>query len=168
MTRSCYIGFRGIRNRVIRGLYCIRNNWKLKKFWKINPSLSLWSALTTDVVTLSGSRPSAETVTAKLGSSSTHCGRLTHICVNELGHHWYIIVTCSAPSHYLNQWWHFVNSTVRNKPYLCISIQENSFENVVCEMAAILSRPQYVNSLWNSDTIWRHWPWSTLPYLLLD
>ena len=32
-----------------------------------------------------------------------------------------------------------------------IFIQENSFENVVCEMAAILSRPQWVN------TIWDHW-----------
>ena len=33
-------------------------------------------------------------------------------------------------------------------------IQENAFENIVCEMAAILSEPQCVNSLWPSDAIW--------------
>ena len=26
------------------------------------------------------------------------------------------IIACSAPSHYLNQWWHIVNWTLRNKP----------------------------------------------------
>ena len=31
--------------------------------------------------------------------------------------------------------------------YSNIFIQENAFENVVCEMASILSRPQCVNSL---------------------
>ena len=36
--------------------------------------------------------------------------------------------------------------------YSNISIQENVFENVVCEMASILSRPQYVNS-WNPGPI---------------
>ena len=30
-----------------------------------------------------------------------------------------------------------------------IFIQENAFENIVCEMAAILSRPQYVNATTN-------------------
>ena len=29
-------------------------------------------------------------------------------------------------------------------------------ENVVCIMSAIFSRPQYVNPLWPSDTIWQH------------
>ena len=58
---------------------------------------------------------------------------------------------CAAPRHYLNQHWLIVNWTVRNK-YRCnlnqnknIFIQENAFENIVCEMTAILSRPQYVN-----------------------
>ena len=37
-----------------------------------------------------------------------------------------------------------------------IFIQENAFESVVCEMAAILSRPQCVNSLWCSYTTWHH------------
>ena len=37
-----------------------------------------------------------------------------------------------------------------------IFIQENAFESVICEMAAILSRPQCVNSLWCSYTTWHH------------
>ena len=56
-----------------------------------------------------------------------------------------------ALSHYLNQWWDIVNWTLRNKLQWNfnrnsnIFIQENVFECVVCEMAAILSRPQCVN-----------------------
>ena len=49
----------------------------------------------------------------------------------------------SAPSHYLNQCWNIINWTLRNKlrwyfnwnPYFFI--QENTFENVVCEMVVI-------------------------------
>ena len=57
----------------------------------------------------------------------------------------------TAPSHYLNQYWNIVNWTLRNKfqwnfnPNSNIFIQENAPENVVCEMASILSRPQWVN-----------------------
>ena len=38
---------------------------------------------------------------------------MPHICVTELGHHWfrYWLVSCSAPSHYLNQCWLIVNWT---------------------------------------------------------
>ena len=43
-----------------------------------------------------------------------------------------------------------------------IFIQENTFENVFCKMATILSETQCVNSLWPSDTIWRHGIGSTL------
>ena len=43
-----------------------------------------------------------------------------------------------------------------------ILIEENAFENVVCEITSILSRPQYVNSLWPSDAIWWHRSGSTL------
>ena len=79
----------------------------------------------------------------------THWGRVTHICVNKL-----TIISSDnglSPSHYLNQCWEIVVWTTRNllkwnpnrNPY--IFIQENAFENVVWEMAAILSRPQYVN-----------------------
>ena len=55
-------------------------------------------------------------------------------------------------SHYLNQC-NIVNWTLGNKlqwsfnPNLYIFTQENAFETVICEIAAILSRPQYVSSL---------------------
>ena len=79
----------------------------------------------------------------------THWDRVTHICVNKLT----IIgsdngLSQSAPSHYLNQWWDIVNWNLRNKfqwnleRNSYIFIQENAFENVVCKMAVILSRPQ--------------------------
>ena len=48
-----------------------------------------------------------------------------------------------APSHYLNQCWNVVNWTLGNKLQWNfnrnsnIFIQENAFENVVCEMASI-------------------------------
>ena len=64
----------------------------------------------------------------------------------------------SAPSHYLNQFWNIVNSNIRNKLHLnlkrnsYIFIQENVFENVVCEIAAILSRLQYVKPQQNMTT----------------
>ena len=56
-----------------------------------------------------------------------------------------------VPRHYLNQWWHIVNYTIRNTFQWNIIwnskgfIPENAIENVVCEMAAILSLPQCVN-----------------------
>ena len=55
-----------------------------------------------------------------------------------------------APSHYLNQCWNIVNFSVRNKlqwnvnQNTYIFSQENIFENAICEMAAILSRPQCI------------------------
>ena len=54
----------------------------------------------------------------------------------------------SAPSHYLNQSWNIVNLTLTNKLQWNsnIFIQENAFERIVCEMTAILPRPQSVNS----------------------
>ena len=56
-----------------------------------------------------------------------------------------------ATSHYLNQSWNIVNGTVRNKFQWYIHrnshifVQENAFENVACEMTAILSQSQWVN-----------------------
>ena len=55
-----------------------------------------------------------------------------------------------APSHYLNQCRNIVNFTDRNKlqwnvnQYTYIFSQENTFENAICEMAAILSRSQCI------------------------
>ena len=56
------------------------------------------------------------------------------------------------PSHYLNQCWNIVDSNIGNKfqwnlkrnPY--IFIQENTFEYVVWQMAAVLSRPQCIKA----------------------
>ena len=45
-----------------------------------------------------------------------------------------------APSHYLNQCWNIVNWAISNKvkwninQISYISIQDNAFENIVCEM----------------------------------
>ena len=66
--------------------------------------------------------------------------------------HWfrYWLVAWSAPSHYQNQCWNIVNKTLRNKLQWIFSrssnifIHEHAFESVVCEKAAILSRPQWV------------------------
>ena len=70
-------------------------------------------------------------------------------------HHWFRqwIVTCSAPYHCLNQWWSIVNWTLMEKiseiliKYKCHTRKFHS-ENIVCKMAAFLSRPQcFMNGL---------------------
>ena len=81
----------------------------------------------------------------------THWGRVTHICVAELGHHWFRqwFVACSVPGHFLDQCWLIVNWTPKNiyifyrNSY--IFIQENESENVVRKIVAIMSRPQCAN-----------------------
>ena len=67
--------------------------------------------------------------------------------------HWFRqwLVAWPVPSHCLNQCWNIVNWTLRNKLKWNINknsyifIQENTFENVVRKMAALLSRPQCAN-----------------------
>ena len=76
-----------------------------------------------------------------------------HICVSESGQHWFRWwrVAYSAPSHYLNQCWVIVTWTLRNKRRWNFNqntkrfVHENASENVVFEMAAILSRGRRVN-----------------------
>ena len=91
----------------------------------------------------------------------THCNTLNSLRPSDAymrrwsNHHWFRewLVAWSAPSHYLNRCWNIVNRTLGNKLQwnlnrnLSIFIQENLFEIVVWKMAAILSRPQWVNSL---------------------
>ena len=90
----------------------------------------------------------------------THWGPVTHICVSKV-----IIIGSDngllpgrRQSHYLNQCWNIVNWTLRNKLQWNINgnqyifIQENAFENVVCELTAILSRPQCVNP-WHARSL---------------
>ena len=58
------------------------------------------------------------------------------------------LVAWSTPSHNLHHCWNIVNWTLRNKldwncnRNSCIFFTENAFENAVCKMAAILSRPR--------------------------
>ena len=74
----------------------------------------------------------------------THWGQVRHICVGKLnisgsdnG-----LAPVQAPSHYLNQCWNIVDWTIGNKLHWIfnpsISIQENGFENFVCEMGSNL------------------------------
>ena len=84
----------------------------------------------------------------------THWGRVTHMYVDNLGHHWlrWWLVAWSAPSHYRNQGRNIANWTHRNKlqlnfnPNSYIFIQEDAFENVDRKIAAISSPPQCVNN----------------------
>ena len=83
----------------------------------------------------------------------THWGQVTHICVGNLT----IIGSDNGPSHFMNQCWNIVNWTLRNKLQWNLNrnsnifIQENALENVVCEMASILPRPQCVLDYWFSN-----------------
>ena len=71
----------------------------------------------------------------------------------QINHHWFRewLVAWTALSHSLNQCWNIVNWTHRNKLQWNFNrnknnfIEENSLENVICEMASILSRPECVN-----------------------
>ena len=96
-------------------------------------------------------------VTTDPWADLTHWGRMTQIWISKLT----IIVSdnsfrCQAI--YLNQCWNIVNSNFKNKfqrnlkRNSYIFIQENAFENVVWERAAILPRPQSVKWLmaWRS------------------
>ena len=84
--------------------------------------------------------------------SLTHWGRVTHICVSDLT----IIGSDNGLSPGRRQAiirTNAVNKTLRNKLQWNwnrnsnIFIEENAFESVVCEKAAIMSRPQCVNWL---------------------
>ena len=72
------------------------------------------------------------------------------------------LVAWPAPSHYLNQCWNIVIWTLRNELQWNfnwnsnMSIQENAFESVVCEMASISSRPQWVNVVYYGLEV-SHW-----------
>ena len=72
-----------------------------------------------------------------------------------------LIFYWSAPSHYLSQCSNIVNWTLRNKLQWNLNrnsysfIQENVFENVVCKMASISSRPQCVKIFCDIQTAWQ-------------
>ena len=82
----------------------------------------------------------------------THLPLVLHICVTELGQHGFRLwlVAYTAPSHYFNQCWVFVNWTCRKQLQWNSNedtkffIHKNAYRNIVCEMAAILYRGRWV------------------------
>ena len=108
-------------------------------------------------------------MSTSMGLHLTHWGRVRHICVIKLIHHWFRqwFIAWPAPSHYLNQCWNIVNWILGNKfqwnfhQNTTIFIQENAFENVVCKMASISCWPQRVKCdeslAWSkTDIFWKH------------
>ena len=103
-----------------------------------------------------------------------HWGRVTHICVSKTDNYWFWwkLVTWLAASHHLNQCWLIVNWTLKNKfqwnlnKNSSIFVRKNAFENIVCEMVAILARPQYVNlklhMTLSNPTVIRYRKWITV------
>ena len=73
----------------------------------------------------------------------------------QINHNWFRqwLVAWTTPSHYLNQCWNIINWALGNKLQWNfnrnsnIFIEENTFENVVCEMLFISSWPQCVNEI---------------------
>ena len=127
------------------------NKWKwCAKIIIFTISIRLWSKRDINIRICSGTVDKwHNTVVTYL----THWGRVMHICVGNL------TVNGSdnglSPGRRqainLNQCWDIINWTLRNKLQWNFNrnnhtfIQENVFESVVCEMAAIFSRPQYIN-----------------------
>ena len=72
-----------------------------------------------------------------------------------------------APSHYLSQCWVIFIWTLRSKLQLNFNqntklfIHENESENIICKMAAILSRGRWVNKY--GDIVWRHYNTVSFP-----
>ena len=80
-----------------------------------------------------------------------------HICVSDSGQHWFRwwlgavwLVAYTALSHHLKQCWVIVNCTITNKlqrnfnQNTKLFIQKNAYENIVCEIAVIVSRGRSV------------------------
>ena len=90
----------------------------------------------------------------------THLSQEPHICINNLDHHWF-------------RWWPVTSWT--NADLLLIGSLGTNFSGIrtqiqnfhkslwnVYEMAVIMSRERWVNSLVPSDATWRHRTMSTL------
>ena len=92
-----------------------------------------------------------------------------HICVDNLGHHWfrYWLVACSAPSHYLNQYWNIVSCTLGNGLHwnfnwnLDILIQINAKSRPFCLGLNVLRVQAGWCYLSNFD-VEKYWRWDTV------
>ena len=90
------------------------------------------------------------------------------IYFTELGQYWLRKwhVAYTVPSHYLNQCWVIVNWTLRNKlqwnfnQNTKLFIHKNAFQNIVCQMAAILSKGRWVKTENILSNILYHDKWS--------
>ena len=66
--------------------------------------------------------------------------RVLHKYVAEPSHHRFRLglVTCSVPSHYLNQWWLLIKHTPRNRPnYQSMFIDEIALKVIVCNLPSL-------------------------------
>ena len=81
---------------------------------------------------------------------------MPRICISKSDQHWFRwwLGAYSVPSHYLKQCSAIVNRTLRNKlqwnfnQNIKFYIHENASENIVSQMAAILSRGKWVKIHW--------------------
>ena len=99
----------------------------------------------------------------------THLPLVPHICLIESDQHWFRswLVAFSSPSNYLNQRWFIVNRNRKNQfqwnfnQNKKLFIHEHAYQNVVCEMEAILFKGRWVCL---KQMYCRHWPAS---YIIL-
>ena len=96
----------------------------------------------------------------------THWGRAMHICVSKVT----IIASDNGLSPGQRQAIIWNNAGILSVGLLGTTFSEilikiltffsrNTLESVVCEMVAILSGPQCVNTLWHSNVTWHHRSW---------
>ena len=84
----------------------------------------------------------------KITLVTPHWGRVTHICISKLTLVQIMACRLAGAKPLSEPMLEYCYSNLRNTlQWNCKRIQENAFENVVCEMASILSRPQCVKLL---------------------
>ena len=96
----------------------------------------------------------------------THWGRVMHICVSKLYHHWFKwwLVVCLATTHYLNHWWFIVNWTLSNifqRNFMWNSkvfIQENAYENAIYKNGShLVSASMFDGGPLYETCMWWNW-----------
>ena len=101
----------------------------------------------------------------------THLPLVPHICVSELGQHWFRqwLVAYSAPSHYRNQCWFIVNWTLRNK------LQWNSNQNTSLNFSLMKMHLKVSSVKWrpfcpggDELMVWCHAQWSIKSFCIVE
>ena len=115
-------------------------------FWLLTNSAAIFARVMGAKFFLNTSKNSNQVSNLTMLSVVTGPPHCTQLYMRQItNHHWFRrwLVAWSAPSHYLNQCWNIVDSTLGNKLQWNfnrnsnIFIQENAFKNVVCELASI-------------------------------